>query len=408
MKDANLQSDIKLKQAVNQLKNVKANSLHSNANARLVYDDGLGLFYDDEKGIYVSKDGKESFNFPIIQLNNNEKVENITFNKNANNEYDIYLVKYDYTKEDVKNFSIEVLAEREVKYQALLKDGVVYPVEAQWFICVDTVTTTTYYEYHPGEGENGGDIIIACISVSASTGCIYGWDNSGGGDGGGGNGGNGGGGGDGTNPPYTNPPPTNANENPDGTIITAAVIDMENNYPPCPGDPVKSPKICPSSPGNPSGGTFGCTRNDPKKTCDGYVGKKKHAGVDIQGQVDDKIYNMYSGKIVDIRKIFGKTEYIKDSLGNYIVIESIINGQTVRIKYCHMGSVLFEIGNTIAQGMNIGTIGRSGNAGSPAVKTHLHIQSKVKDGSIWTDSNPINYLNTKYNNSNFDIESTCN
>lgn len=81
MKDIALQSNLKLKQAVKQLVSLQVDS---NANSKVVYDELSGLYYDDEKGIYIKKDGKESYTFPVIQTDNNEKIKNITFNKNIN------------------------------------------------------------------------------------------------------------------------------------------------------------------------------------------------------------------------------------------------------------------------------------------------------------------------------------
>ena len=172
MKDVNLERNFKLNEAVNYVKRLQTKSLQENANARIVFDEKSGLYYDDEKGIYVSKDEKESYNFPIIQPDITEKVKNITFNKNANNEYDIYIVHYDFTKEDVKNYSKEALAEREIKYQALLKNGVEYPVEAQNIICVNA--PTIQYE---ADGTyvtiDGNDYDVYCGFVTSTLECYY-------------------------------------------------------------------------------------------------------------------------------------------------------------------------------------------------------------------------------------------
>ena len=124
MKDIALQSDVKLQQGLNKLQSIKSKRLISNVNGRLVYDEKSGLLYDDEKGIYLEKDGKTSYTFPVFQLDPNEKIKNITFNKKTNNEYDIYIVDYDFSIEDTKNYSKEALAELEIKYQVLLKDGI--------------------------------------------------------------------------------------------------------------------------------------------------------------------------------------------------------------------------------------------------------------------------------------------
>ena len=225
MKDVNLERNFKLNEAVNYVKRLQTKSLQENANARIVFDEKSGLYYDDEKGIYVSKDEKESYNFPIIQTDITEKVKNITFNKNANNEYDIYIVHYDFTKEDVKNYSKEALAEREIKYQALLKNGVEYPVEAQNIICVNA--PTIQYE---ADGTyvtiDGNDYDVYCGFVTSTLECYYvggGGPPTNGTDPNNGNGTQGGG----TGEPTTNP------DNPRSSILTAAVIDRENTPNPC-------------------------------------------------------------------------------------------------------------------------------------------------------------------------------
>ena len=109
MKDAHLQSNRQLIQAVNHMKSIQTKSTGNSPNSKLVYDEKSGLFYDDEKGIYVSKDGKESYNFAIIQIDSSEKLKNITFNKNNSGNYDIYIVEYAYTKEDLYNYTQEDL-----------------------------------------------------------------------------------------------------------------------------------------------------------------------------------------------------------------------------------------------------------------------------------------------------------
>jgi hypothetical protein len=189
---------------------------------------------------------------------------------------------------------------------------------------------------------------------------------------------------------------------PDGTL---GVLEKEK---PCKGDPLKNPRICPSSPTNPVGGAFGCTRRDPNRTCDGYVGKKKHAGLDLKANVNDNVFCMYSGTVISLRSNMGATEYKANSLGNFIEIESIINGQTVRIKYCHLGNVNVQIGSTITQGSLIGSIGRSGNAGAKGVNTHLHLQAKVMNGDSFEITNPINYLKTQFDETTFTPISNCN
>lgn len=188
----------------------------------------------------------------------------------------------------------------------------------------------------------------------------------------------------------------------------SGVIGVLEKDKPCPGDPLKKPKICPSSPTNQEGGTYGCTRKDPNRTCDGYVGKKRHNGLDLSGNVNDKVYNMYSGTVVSMRNNMGTTEYRANSLGNYIEIESVVNGETIRIKYCHMGNINVQIGSQVVQGAWIGGIGRSGNAGAKGVSTHLHLQSSIKVGGNFEITNPINFLSTQFDENSLEPINNCN
>lgn len=186
---------------------------------------------------------------------------------------------------------------------------------------------------------------------------------------------------------------TSIHGNGGNNINTAPVAPEENEQieQPCNGDPIKNPIICASSPANKKGGTFGCTRSHPTKTCNGQIRKKKHGGVDIEGEVFDRVYNMHSGVVVSVRNNMGILDYQANSLGNYIEIETTTSlGTIIRIKYCHMGNIQYSVGDSVPQGAFIGYVGRSGNAAALGVKTHLHIQSKANFGGIWIETDPIN------------------
>jgi len=182
-----------------------------------------------------------------------------------------------------------------------------------------------------------------------------------------------------------------------GTNEESAVSNADS---PCPGDPVKNPKICPSSPSNPAGGTYGCTRNS-NTSCGGIQGKKKHGGLDIQLPPGSQIFTMQGGKVVSSRDFFGASQYVKNSLGNFVEIESVVNGQTVRIKYCHLSTVSVNNGNTVSQAFPIATSGTSGNAAASGVTPHLHIQAKLKVGDSWVEVDPIDYLDTNFSPTTF-------
>ncbi len=246
LKDSKLQSNKKLIQAFEKFKGLQTNMLlNTSVNGKLIYDENSGLFYDDEKGFYVSKDGKESYNFPVYQIYSDEKIENISFSKNANDEYDIYLVKYDYSKEDLKKYSKEVLGEKEILYFPLIKDGIVYSERVM--LCVD-IETVSYIADGTSVTIDGTDYDVYCPIVTFTTFCETGGEvgpsfGSGAGVGGGSDSGSGGdsgsgtgGGGpvDGTNPSTTNPPSSSTNviEVPkEDSILTALVVDDENTTP---------------------------------------------------------------------------------------------------------------------------------------------------------------------------------
>jgi hypothetical protein len=78
----------------------KINSKKKNITGKIVYDSINNIYFDDEKGIKISKDDYESYTFKIIKENG--KLENLLFTKNMNNEFDAYKVKYDFTEEEMK------------------------------------------------------------------------------------------------------------------------------------------------------------------------------------------------------------------------------------------------------------------------------------------------------------------
>lgn len=209
MKDIKLSSDMKLNHAVNYLKSLQTKSLLENPNARFSYDEELGIYYDDEKGVYMSKDGKESYTFPVIQTEDTEKIKNIVFNKNSNNEYDIYITKYDFTKEDMANYTKEALAQREIKYQALLKNGVKYTIEAQWILCF---YTEALIAIPIDNGELTGNFGYELTWVTISSACFSSVDTGNSGGASIGNGNNNG---------------NETNNSQGGTIITGAVVDND-------------------------------------------------------------------------------------------------------------------------------------------------------------------------------------
>ena len=175
---------------------------------------------------------------------------------------------------------------------------------------------------------------------------------------------------------------------------------------PCKGDPVANVEIAPSKLGE-KGGTFGCTRKKIEYTCGGVKGDKNHDGLDIKAQVNTNTFSMYDGKVADIRDLFSPGEYKRHYLGNYILVTTRINGETVFIKYNHLNEVHVKIGDRIKAGDIIGLNRNTGNANPPNdnVTPHIHLQVF---NTKWESINPLDFLTTKFDNQFNPISNDCN
>ena len=174
---------------------------------------------------------------------------------------------------------------------------------------------------------------------------------------------------------------------------------------PCVGDPVANLEIAPSKLGI-KGGTFGCTRKAWDETCGGVKGDKYHSGLDIKAEVNTNTFSMYDGKVSDIRNSFSPGEPKKKSYGNYILVTTKINGETVFIKYNHLNEVNVKIGDIIKAGDVIGLNGNTGNAAiDDDIIPHIHLQVFNTE---WESINPLDFLTTKFDNEFNPIHSDCN
>ncbi|HNP34024.1 MAG TPA: hypothetical protein PKN96_12090 [Flavobacterium sp.] len=200
----------KLSQIVNEVKNMSVSNITDNSNGKIVFDDNSGLYFDDEKGLYVEKENLKSYTFPVIRTSTTEKIKNICFNEKQNGNYDVFLVKYDLTKQEALSLTEEEKQLREKEFVPLMKEGV--KVDLFKFECYDIVLTNYYTEENtapPRGGNNDGgdvqnDIINHSVSVVIGSQCFFGFgDGPGFNEGlgsGGNNNGNGGGTGNGGTP----------------------------------------------------------------------------------------------------------------------------------------------------------------------------------------------------------------
>lgn len=113
LKELSKTDNSKLFASVNKLRNKRKDAL-----GKIIFDSINNLYFDDENGKYIEKsDGYKSYTFPILKLGNtDQKIENIVFSLNENGEYDTYKAKYDFTKEEMENFSEQQITQHNVTY----------------------------------------------------------------------------------------------------------------------------------------------------------------------------------------------------------------------------------------------------------------------------------------------------
>jgi len=77
------------------------------------------------------------------------------------------------------------------------------------------------------------------------------------------------------------------------------------------------------------------------------------------------------------------------SLGTYVKLEHVIDGETVTSTYAHLGagSMPFALGDTVARGTQLGIVGMTGAATAP----HLHFEIRL-GGPFGRAINPLPWL----------------
>ena len=82
------------------------------------------------------------------------------------------------------------------------------------------------------------------------------------------------------------------------------------------------------------------------------------------------------------------------SLGTYVKVEHVIDGQTVTSTYAHMiaGSMPFSIGDAVDRGTQLGQVGSTGAATAP----HLHFEIRI-GGPFGAAVNPLPWLRAHVN-----------
>ncbi|MBR6600953.1 MAG: M23 family metallopeptidase [Bacteroidaceae bacterium] len=184
------------------------------------------------------------------------------------------------------------------------------------------------------------------------------------------------------------------------------------------GNPLVSMRIAPPSNWNPRGGTWGITRYDENRKKTVF-----HQGIDLAAEEGTPIYSTHDGVVVAIKNDFDNDTYNKyksgdyseaakriAKVGNFIEIESTINGKTFNHVYWHLkknNDNDLKVGDTVYTGTFIGYSGITGNA-SPSVP-HLHYGIRVEgEGYV----NPVDYIPVEYEkdsngNSTINLKTDC-
>lgn len=114
---------------------------------------------------------------------------------------------------------------------------------------------------------------------------------------------------------------------------------------------------------------------------------------------------MYDGEVTMIRNSFSPGQYLANSYGNFIIIKSTIDNETIFIRYNHLNNVNVKKGDIVTANQVIGFNGNTGNAADPSVTPHIHIQAFNSSGT--TSINPQEFLKTKFNSDYEAIINNC-
>jgi murein DD-endopeptidase MepM/ murein hydrolase activator NlpD len=117
-----------------------------------------------------------------------------------------------------------------------------------------------------------------------------------------------------------------------------------------------------ASAANPRVGEFGMVRNG---------GTRPHQGLDILAQVGSPVTAADAGTVV-----FAGTA---GAHGNHIVMaHQNADGKTVSYTaYSHLDGISVNVGDVVDASQQIGTVGKTGNADSPAIPAHLHFEIRT-------------------------------
>lgn len=135
----------------------------------------------------------------------------------------------------------------------------------------------------------------------------------------------------------------------------------------------------PVAPGTTVSSGFGY-RIAPCAECSSY-----HEGVDWLPGAGTPVLAIADGVVTDVGNPSG-------SLGVYVTIQHVVDGQAVFSTYGHLGSgsMPYAIGSTVARGEPVGVVGSTGTSTGP----HLYFQIRLANGAA---VNPLPWLTQHIN-----------
>ncbi len=115
-----------------------------------------------------------------------------------------------------------------------------------------------------------------------------------------------------------------------------------------------------------------------------YKTRKMHTGCDFSAPTGTHIHATGKGEVVEVKEL-------RRGYGHYVVINHGYNFKTL---YAHMDEIYVKVGEKVARGQVIGTVGNTGTSTAP----HLHYEV-IKVG---TKVDPINYFYNDLSPEEFD------
>ena len=105
-----------------------------------------------------------------------------------------------------------------------------------------------------------------------------------------------------------------------------------------------------------------------------YLDNRNHRSLDIAAPIGKKVVASYAGKVINIftacEHNWGKSGSCCSSWGNYVLLEhsyKLKSGASVTLysRYAHLTDVSVKVGQTVARGEKVGTVGSTGHSSGP-------------------------------------------